>query len=119
MLDEIQTEDELFALLLHEVAHIEKRHGLKRIVRTSLVGSIISALFGDASGVSAVIVENSSILLELSYNREEETECDMFSYIEGEKLGIKNTALADLFSNIIKDGEPLELPEFISSHPDN
>lgn len=117
LLNDIKTEDELFALLLHEAAHIEKRHGMKRLVRSAIIGTILGVLVQDVSGISAIIIENSSLLLELSYNRDEEIECDRFAYTEGNKLGIRSDALADLFANAFVDSNQIELPAFISTHP--
>lgn len=117
LLKEMESEDELFALLLHEVAHIEKRHGLKRIVRSTIIGTMVSAVIQDISGISAVIAENSSLLLELSYNREEEHESDVFSYEIGTVLGIKNIALSNLFTHAFLDSNNIEIPEFLSTHP--
>ena len=76
LLSKMTCKEELAALLAHEVAHVHHRHSLKSMCK-SLAGALfVSLVFGDAEGISSILVENSNALMDLSYSRKLELEAD-------------------------------------------
>jgi len=97
LLQLFENDDQLAAVLSHEVAHVVARHASERIARSERLGSG---------------------LLALSYNREQESEAD--------HIGVFLMAFADYdpqeairFWQIMKSarGRRPEPPEFLSDHP--
>ncbi|MGH7453440.1 MAG: M48 family metallopeptidase [bacterium] len=117
ILDAMADESELFGLLAHEAGHVYLRHGLRRIARTAMIGFIASVLFGDASGLSAVLFDNSEMLLNLAYNRTEERAADEYAIVALGKAGINQRGLATLFEKIKREEGDSRWLTFLSSHP--
>ncbi|WP_446914219.1 M48 family metalloprotease, partial [Klebsiella pneumoniae] len=67
ILDEMEHHEELAGLLGHEIGHVQLRHSTKAIARSLSYYMLLSLLFGDVSGIAAVIVDNASTLNNLEY----------------------------------------------------
>ncbi|MCF8062859.1 MAG: M48 family metallopeptidase [Deltaproteobacteria bacterium] len=95
-------DDELAAVLTHEIGHVVHRHGMRRVVQDSLLGFALLALTGDVSGSSEIFLSLPVILTELAYSREFEREADDFalSYLRSE--GIPPAHFARLMKRIQK-----------------
>jgi predicted Zn-dependent protease len=76
ILQKLKTADELAALLSHESTHINERHSLRSILRSTANAIIISIIFGDASGLSGTIISSAETLTGLHYSRSLESEAD-------------------------------------------
>lgn len=73
------TDDEVLAILAHELGHAEHRHPLASLLQGSGLAIVLSAVTGDASGI-AVAGPLAISLLESNYSRETETEADTFAF---------------------------------------
>lgn len=69
-------EDELTAVLLHEIGHIEYNHGLQAVIQSSLIGLAFVLLTGDAAATAEVLLGAPLIINELAYSRRAEFEAD-------------------------------------------
>ncbi|MBW1770800.1 MAG: M48 family metallopeptidase, partial [Deltaproteobacteria bacterium] len=49
-------DDELLAVLTHEIGHIVHRHGMRRVIQDSLLGFALLAITGDVSGSSELFL---------------------------------------------------------------
>lgn len=113
----MEDESELFGLLAHEAGHIHLQHGLKRLARTVIIGFIFTALLGDASGLSAVLLDISSLLLQLNYNRKEEIAADDYALHVLQKSNLNQNGLITLFEKIEKEEKNDQWLTFLSTHP--
>jgi Zn-dependent protease with chaperone function len=120
ILDSMKTYGELAALLGHEVGHIQKRHTLKMIFRNLSNYILISAVFQDFSGIMAIVVENASMVEQLSYNREVESESDDFGFEVLLKNKIDPHGMVNLFQQLSDSSNKTiegNVPEFLMTHP--
>lgn len=74
-----EDDEELVAILAHEIGHVVHRHGMRRMVQDSLLSFAIMALTGDAHGVSEIFMGLPVILTELAYSREFERSADSYA----------------------------------------
>lgn len=102
LIDETKCWDELAALLAHEQAHVDQRHSLKNITRALSSYLVLSVLTGDVAGVSGIILENLNQLQQLSNSREFEKEADMVGMQNLRDLGIRPSAMRDLFERFLE-----------------
>lgn len=79
MIQAAETDDELVAVLSHEIGHVVHRHGLRRVVQDSLLGFAMLAITGDAAGTSELFYAMPVMLTELAYSREFEREADRYA----------------------------------------
>lgn len=118
ILDLMDNQDEFFGLLGHESGHVYLQHGFKRIIRGSLVALTFAMIFGDAGGVSAILLENGKTLLNLAYDRNEESAADEFGFDALTRAGADTYGIVSLFEKLDRASGDLQMPAFLSTHPE-
>jgi predicted Zn-dependent protease len=116
LIDIMKSQEELAALISHEVVHVNSRHSMKMMCRNLAGYLFISVVLTDVNGIMAVIGDNVHSLQSLSYSRHFEREADT----KGVDLMVLNQidpkGMVTLFEGLQSKAELL-LPEFLSSHP--
>lgn len=74
-----QHDDELLAVLGHEIGHVKHRHSLRRLVQNSLYIFVLALITGDMAGTSELILGLPLLFAELAYSRRYETEADLYA----------------------------------------
>ena len=122
---------EFDAVILHEIGHVELRHGMQQLVQSSIVTFIVAMIVGDPSGLEEVIVGLPIFLMQSHYSRKHEASADEYAFAEMMERGIdpihfarimeKMTAATDLRRDTQSDNESTEDRErslnYLSSHP--
>lgn len=72
-------DEELLAVLAHEIGHIERRHGLRQVLQGSALGLVTMVVTGDLSSVSSLVAAIPVVLTQLGYSRHFEHEADQFA----------------------------------------
>lgn len=72
-------DDEIIAVLLHEIGHVEHRHGLRSIINHAGLTALILTVTGDVSAAGGMVLALPNVLLESSYSRDLEWEADTYS----------------------------------------
>ncbi len=119
LLQSLEDESELFALLGHEAGHIVARHGMKNVTRQVLFGVVLSLFLRQTSGLADFYISNSSMLLNLSYDRHQEREADEFGLQAMHAASFDPEGMINLFKKLkaaAKDES--RIPMFLSTHPD-
>ncbi len=111
--------EELAALLSHEFSHVELKHSTKNMCRSLSSYFLISILFGDASGLTAVVVQNADQLKQLGYSRSLEEEADKSGLKLMKEAKVNPEGMKGLFEALKKEeGEVIsDIPQFLSTHP--
>ncbi|MCJ7772896.1 MAG: M48 family metallopeptidase [Desulfobacterales bacterium] len=96
-------DDELLAIMVHEIGHLVHQHAMRRIIQDSLLSFALLALTGDASGVSELFLGLPVILTEMSYSRDFEREADQYAlnYMQDHKVSLNR--FADILLRIEKN----------------
>jgi predicted Zn-dependent protease len=79
MVELAEHDDELLAVLTHEIGHIVHRHAMRRVIQDSLLGFVLLAMTGDVSGSSELFLGLPILLTELGYSRKFEREADRYA----------------------------------------
>lgn len=110
-------DEELVAVIAHELGHVRGRHWLKMLAQSSATLVVWSVLTGDPT-LAAVVVAAPATLLELSYSRDFEREADQAAFEYMAEVGIAPSRLHDLLVRITEScGRRCEGPSWLSSHP--
>lgn len=112
---------ELDSVILHEIGHVEHRHGLQQIIRSSTITLLtVFVVGGDLSFGQDLIVAFPTFLTQQSYSRQAETEADNFALAHMSDLGLNPDVFADALEKIIPEGKEGSTAEysFLSTHPD-
>jgi Zn-dependent protease with chaperone function len=107
-------DEEILAVLAHELGHVQERHGLRMALQAMGAGAILVALTGDLSSVSDLAAGLPAVLLQSGYSRSMEREADDHAW-----RGLNATCIApQRFADILRrlDAKPTETG-LLDSHP--
>lgn len=111
-------DDAILGVLAHELGHIERRHLMRRLFTSTVVGAAAAVLFGDVSSVLAAVP---AVLIDLDYSRAMEREADLYAVELLRTNGIPTGSLATLFERMQqahdKRGSQGDWPAYLSTHP--
>lgn len=116
-------DEEILAVLAHELGHLKRRHSLRMLIQGSIVGAVVAWYVGDVSSVAAGLP---TLLLEMKYSRDHEREADAYAANMLKENGVPPKRLADMLERLEKshapDGAPQDSDEagpgdYLASHP--
>jgi Zn-dependent protease with chaperone function len=114
---------QLAGVLAHEIGHVQGRHSMRLLARSSLTIALAATLFGDFSAVASGIP---AVLLKSQHSREMETEADNYAISLMAQHQMPTSPLAALFQKLIDENKSIvsKLPRWLrttmgyaSSHP--
>ena len=125
-----QTEDEVAAVLAHELAHLSQRHYARSLEQqrqasplalTALLASIlVAATVGGDAGAAAILSTQAGMLqAQLAHSREHEREADRIGMQALARAGFSPAAMPAFFEKLQKAAplDPELYPEFLRTHP--
>lgn len=121
-------QDEVIAVLAHELGHVAKRHSLRHTLQATFSGLVLVALTGDydslASGLPA-------ILLQMQYSRDMENEADHYALTSLRQACVPTQSFVTILQALQQQydekihkqngGKPSKMDtvsELLASHPD-
>ncbi|MGJ3237470.1 MAG: M48 family metalloprotease [Anaerolineae bacterium] len=112
-------ENEVAAVLAHEIVHVLARHGAQRLAQNDLTNGLIGAVSvasGDAnaSQTAAVIAQ----LVNLQYGREDELQSDRLGVCLMIEAGYDPEGMIGVQRVLESISSGQRQPEFLSTHPD-
>ena len=123
MVNLAEHDQELSAVLAHEIGHVVRRHGMRSIVQDSLLGFAILAITGDITGSSELFIGLPVLLTELAYSREFEREADAYALAYMQNHDIDRQHFANLMRRVEKrsgagdDDGKKKWVNYLSTHP--
>ncbi len=128
LIEKMDSEDELFSVLAHEIGHVVKRHISSRIEKAQVInmaslGVLLAALaLGDANATSSVLVSSLAAgqSLNLHFSRENEEEADRLAYYWMQKLGRSPLGQKNMLQKMrrILRYKMGQVPQYLLTHPD-
>ncbi len=110
-------DDELAAVMLHEIGHVVHRHGARRVIAHAGLAALTAALFGDVSVSASLVFALPNVLLESAYSRAMEEEADEYALTRMDALGVSLEHFAAFFERMAEKRGNAEPPGYVSSHP--
>jgi predicted Zn-dependent protease len=116
-----ENQDQLGAVIGHEVAHVTEQHAVERYnqAMTTQIGAETVGIFGsialggDVRGITQMAAQ---VALTLPYGRGQESEADTVGLVYSADAGFDPRASVTLWKNMAKANEGAP-PEFLSTHP--
>ena len=99
-IDLSKNDDEIDAVLLHEMGHVVERHGLEMLTQNSLTTMIVILVLGNPDGISEVATGLGTALVSSHYSRQYETEADEFAFNKMLEIGVNPQAFVDILSRM-------------------
>jgi Zn-dependent protease with chaperone function len=111
-------DDEVIAVLAHELGHVKERHALRQLLQSSVVALAMTWYVGDISNLLAAAP---TLLLQANYSREFETRADRYAVKMMHLDGIPVDRLADMFRKLESSHrnatQQSRFGELFASHP--
>jgi Zn-dependent protease with chaperone function len=122
-----ERDEELLAILAHEIGHVVHRHGLRQTLQGSLLAIAAALVVGDVSSVSSLVVALPMMLTQLGYSRDFEREADAHAVAILRREGIDVRHFAAALERLERacdgndDGDDCAhadgVPGYLSTHP--
>lgn len=116
LIDLSKNNDEIVAVLAHELGHVKKRHAMRQALQGTISGLVIIAITGDVSTIAAGLP---ALMLNMHYSRDLETEADTYALQSLRAACIPSKVFASILLRLeTSHGGDSASPEIVSSHPD-
>jgi Zn-dependent protease with chaperone function len=120
LLDELvaaaKHDDEIAAVLAHEIGHLVEQHTMRHVLQTSVAGVVVAAVMGDVLSLSSYAAALPAFLLDARYSRAFEREADVFGFDLLDRAGIDRAHFVNFLTRMEKE-HPSGVPGFLATHP--
>ncbi len=120
LLDELektaQHDDEVVAVLAHEIGHLTGRHTMRHVLQTSAAGVLVAAVVGDVLSLSSYAAALPAFLLEARYSRAFELEADRVGFTLMDATGVDRAHFVRFLARMEQE-HGSSVPGFLSTHP--
>ncbi|RMG98043.1 MAG: hypothetical protein D6705_07080 [Deltaproteobacteria bacterium] len=115
----LDDDDELAAVLAHEVGHVAARHGAKQATRLAVASRAVGALriFDPAMRHIGAVAAGSAYLSLLRHSRDQEREADLLALRYLARVGRPAAAMADVLALLVLLDDSDGTPPWLSTHP--
>lgn len=111
-------DEEVLAVLAHEIGHVEGRHALRQLVQGSFAAAVLVAVTADASSASVAVANVPALLATARYSRQLESEADEFGLALLARHGLSPEHFAAMLERLRSEaGRGPDAPSFLSTHP--
>jgi predicted Zn-dependent protease len=118
MVDLAESDEEVLAVLAHEIGHVELRHVMRQVLQDSAVAVAAATLTGDAATLSAAVTGLPTLFAQAEYSRDFESEADAYAF----RLLIRHRISPEAFARVMERleadcGCDKGVLDFLSTHP--
>ena len=117
-------DDELTAILLHEIGHVQHQHGMQLVAQTTATSLLFVMMLGDLDGAADVLLGAGLGLSQNAFSRDMEREADAFALEKLHQLAISPMAFARAMRLLMEShgvddtgAESQEILRYIGTHP--
>lgn len=122
-----KNQDEIDAVVLHEMGHVVHRHGLEMLIEGTFVTVAVMMMTGDGSGMGDMGVGLGSALVNSAYSRKHEAEADLYAFKKMLQAHIDPKSFSNIMNrmtsymaednNKTKEDNDEKVLDYFSSHP--
>jgi Zn-dependent protease with chaperone function len=112
-------DQEVLAVLAHEIGHVHHRHSLRMALESSTVVLLVSTYLGDVTQLTTLSASLPGVYAQARYSREHETEADTFALRHLDRSGISHRRFADILRALqtAAGPDPDRGLQYLASHP--
>ncbi len=127
LVDLARNDDELAAILAHELGHVRGRHALRHVLQNSVAGLIVATLTGDLVSLTSLAATLPTVLVDASFSRAFEREADDAAIAWMKSAGVPLRRYAEVLGRLqaqldVRQGNAGSAMNparnYLSSHPD-
>jgi Zn-dependent protease with chaperone function len=117
LVDIAATDEELAAVLAHEIGHVVHRHSLRMLLQNSATSLLMVALVGDISSASVLVAGVPTVLVQAKHSRQFETEADDYAYAWLDRAGVPRRHFGAILQRLEEKYDGDATPSWLSTHP--
>jgi predicted Zn-dependent protease len=113
-----QADEEIMAVLAHEVGHVRHRHVMRRLLEGSAIALLVAGVTGDVASATSLAAAAPTLVLQTKFSRDNEREADAYSIDLLRRAGIEPHHFGAILARMEAQAPrgPM-LPSFLSTHP--
>ena len=119
MMEFCLSNDQLAAVIAHEIAHVKLRHASERLSQDLAMRGAIDAAFPDQSRMRSIFGIGATLGVLLPYSRQHELEADRLGLRYLVKANYSADAAITLWTRMSEAASTRTTPEWLSTHPTN
>jgi len=107
MVNLAKSDEELIAVMAHEIGHIKHRHALRMVIQNTSAGFLVAALTGDLLSTTSLSAALPTMLVESKYSRDMERQADEYAvhYLTKKHIPLTHfSAILNRLTNYHADG---------------
>ena len=111
-------DEELAAILAHEIGHVRNRHALRALLQNSVVAGLVILVTGDASSAGSIAAGIPTLLARADYSRDFESDADLVAreFLVARQIPLHR--FADIILRLADEtGSRQESTGLLSTHP--
>jgi predicted Zn-dependent protease len=113
-----ETDEEVLAVMAHEIGHVEHRHATRSVLQNSVVAAAVATVTADAATLSVAVAGLPMVLARTKYSREFETAADDFAFRLLQRNGHSPEAFAAIMERLAAGrSEGPSRFNYLSTHP--
>jgi len=113
-----ERDEELLAVLAHEVTHVEQRHGVRSVLQNSGVAFLIGLVLGDLTSATSLGASLPTVFAQTGYSRDFEREADRGAADFCRARGWGTAPMRSILEKLAAAHPGSDGASWISSHPD-
>lgn len=126
LIEQAATPEEVAGVLAHEIGHVVERHSLRNMTHTAGFALLVQSVFGDISGLVAVLGDRATFLMSRKFSREYEESADNFGWDLLTRANIDPRGMMQFFQTLEEyqketvgetGSKVASHLEFLSTHP--
>lgn len=130
LINAMHSEDELAAVIAHEIAHVTQQHLLRAFedsrknslpIALAMIGALVATAGRSDDAAQAVLMSGVSLMQQraINFTRYDEIEADRVGIQSLARAGYEPLAMAETFATMqrVMRSNGVDVPEFLRSHP--
>jgi predicted Zn-dependent protease len=113
-----QADEEVLAVLAHELGHVRHRHVMRRLLEGSAIALLVAGVTGDVASATSPAAAAPTLVLQTKFSRDNEREADAYAIDLLRRAGIEPRHFGAILARMEAQAPrgPM-LPTFLSTHP--
>jgi Zn-dependent protease with chaperone function len=119
MVELAENDEQLMAVIAHELGHVHHRHIMRSLLQNSVAALLIATLLGDVASITGLAASIPTFLLEQRYSRAFEFEADAFAlrWLDAQRLDRQHLAKILQLLSDTHGAQSGGLGKYLSTHP--
>ncbi len=123
LIDLAEQDEEILAILLHEIGHVVHHHSLRQILDQTGIALVTAALIGDIGSGGSLVLGMPNVLLNSSYSRDMEWEADTYAFNQMQNVNISTQHFSNIMERMKSEHDKtynennFDFYDYFSSHP--